>query len=364
MMKSYLYNDGVFSKSGNNSRRIFRNITAWAITVIAVIGVAFMHNFYEISFEVNFKPRTINGGSGLASQLSRTDIDAENRQLQHGPSPRNRYSREDPLPSMSELARLTGDRSTGGTDKVLFHGYERFYPQFVRHLRRKPIRMLEIGLFYGESMRMWRAYFAKGTVMAIDFKPEMCGQCDYKNDPLIMKGDQSKIEDLEAMMKLFNISKSSDSKPKGVLDNYNSDSNGGLLDLIVDDGSHHPEHQKISFQYLFKHALRPGGIYIIEDIEMNYWLSGDTYKVSTRYGRDHPDSLITSFKAMVDVVNREYAPPSKPFSSPFGAEVDDWVSSVFFGANCIVVRKHTRAEKQRFGKRPYRYGDKLLPPTS
>ena len=41
--------------------------------------------------------------------------------------------------------------------------------------------------------------------------------------------------------------------------------------FIIDDGSHHPVHQLESFQYLFKNLLEPGGIYIIEDIECNYW---------------------------------------------------------------------------------------------
>merc|ERR1719454_1987275 len=40
-------------------------------------------------------------------------------------------------------------------------------------------------------------------------------------------------------------------------------------DIIIDDGSHKPEHNIISFQYLWE-KVRPGGMYVIEDIETSY----------------------------------------------------------------------------------------------
>lgn len=39
------------------------------------------------------------------------------------------------------------------------------------------------------------------------------------------------------------------------------------FDLIVDDGSHNADHQLITFQALKPH-LRPGGLYIIEDVNV------------------------------------------------------------------------------------------------
>jgi len=43
--------------------------------------------------------------------------------------------------------------------------------------------------------------------------------------------------------------------------------------FINDDGSHVPEHQLFSFDYLFHELLMPGGTYIIEDVETSYWYS-------------------------------------------------------------------------------------------
>ena len=52
----------------------------------------------------------------------------------------------------------------------------------------------------------------------------------------------------------------------------------GPFDLIIDDGSHFTNHQKISFNSLFKY-LNFGGVYIIEDIGTSYMKSyyGDPY---------------------------------------------------------------------------------------
>ena len=40
--------------------------------------------------------------------------------------------------------------------------------------------------------------------------------------------------------------------------------------MVIDDRSHDPAHQMISFNSLF-HALNLGGLYIIEDIKTSYW---------------------------------------------------------------------------------------------
>lgn len=81
------------------------------------------------------------------------------------------------------------------------------------------------------------------------------------------------------------------------------------MDFIIDDGSHYPDHQLLTFQYFFEHGLKPGGVYIIEDIEQNYWYQGESYGFFHSFGKDHPKSVITVFKKVVDVVNREFANP-------------------------------------------------------
>lgn len=92
---------------------------------------------------------------------------------------------------------------------------------------------------------------------------------------------------------------------------------------------------------------------------MNYWEKGDTYGLPTAYGRDHPDSLITKLKTLVDVTNREYA--KVPYTSSLGSpHIDKWVSSVFFGHNCVVITKMSEKEMAMYGNRNYRYKDTVF----
>ena len=46
--------------------------------------------------------------------------------------------------------------------------YDRYYPKFLRQLRNKPMKMLEVGFLLGESYEMWSGYFPKGSVYFID----------------------------------------------------------------------------------------------------------------------------------------------------------------------------------------------------
>ena len=51
----------------------------------------------------------------------------------------------------------------------------------------------------------------------------------------------------------------------------------GKFDIIIDDGGHNMIDQQISLGYLFKH-LKPNGIYVIEDLEIqDYNLSEKTF---------------------------------------------------------------------------------------
>ena len=134
------------------------------------------------------------------------------------------------------------------TDKVLHHGYHFYYPQYLEYLRTTKFKMLEIGLGTfshntGNSPKLWKTYFPHANIFTMDINQEY--QDEYSR---VIKGDQSSILDLE---KVKNIIKD--------------------CDFIIDDGSHHPEHQLLTFNYFFSNLLNLGGVYIIEDIECSYW---------------------------------------------------------------------------------------------
>ena len=61
------------------------------------------------------------------------------------------------------------------TDKNTGHNYTQHYQRLLAPYRRKPVRLLEIGiggysnpLYGGGSLRMWRTYFPRGRIFGID----------------------------------------------------------------------------------------------------------------------------------------------------------------------------------------------------
>ncbi len=135
-----------------------------------------------------------------------------------------------------------------GSDKCAWHSYGRIYDQlFYGKTVRK---MLEIGIGYkgllgenyqnGAGLRMWAEYFPEAEIYGLDIR----------EDALVNEGrihsyqcDQGSIKSLLAAREAV----------------------GEGCDLIVDDGSHLPEHQVLSAHVLID-CRRFGGYYVIEDV--------------------------------------------------------------------------------------------------
>jgi len=104
--------------------------------------------------------------------------------------------------------------------------------------------VLNLGYITGNSLKCWSEYFFNAKIYGIDIfaHPEL-------NHGRIhtMVSDQSNTQEL-----------------KNVVEYINEE-----IDIIIDDGSHNGEHQKISFMFLEKY-LSKEGIYIIEDIQSDY----------------------------------------------------------------------------------------------
>ena len=57
-----------------------------------------------------------------------------------------------------------------GTDKVTVHSYILIYEQYLESRRKSVLEFLEIGVLYGESLRMWRDYFPNAQIHGIDIE--------------------------------------------------------------------------------------------------------------------------------------------------------------------------------------------------
>ena len=122
--------------------------------------------------------------------------------------------------------------------------WEHYFEIYHRHLSKfvgRATDVLEIGIYSGGSLEMWRSYFGEGShIYGIDIEPACKA---YESDQVsILIGDQAD----RTFWKAF----------KGRLDG---------IDVLIDDGGHTVEQQRITLEEMLPY-LRPGGVYVCEDI--------------------------------------------------------------------------------------------------
>ncbi len=132
-----------------------------------------------------------------------------------------------------------------GTDKSSFsHDYLNVYERFFCHRRNEPLKILEVGVFNGASLKVWEEYFPNGKIVGADIEENTRRFAGGRVEIEII--DQSNLEDLVRL---------------GV--------RHGPFDIIIDDGSHIWDHQITTLRTLFP-FLKDGGCYVVEDLETNY----------------------------------------------------------------------------------------------
>lgn len=134
------------------------------------------------------------------------------------------------------------------TDKYWRHNYT---PWYDNHIGKFQIgfhtkRILELGVKLGFSHLLWHDAFPAALVYGLDKDPS-------RSDNLLKK---------KKRMKLFKGNQTD----KDLLHKIGKE---GPFNVIIDDCSHKPKHQKISFDVLWEY-LTPGGVYVIEDTQTNF----------------------------------------------------------------------------------------------
>ena len=169
-----------------------------------------------------------------------------------------------------------------GSDKgAISHNYVEPYRTHLAPLRRRHVSVLEIGIWQGASLAMWRDYFPRGEIVGIDIEEKQVP------GPRIttLTGDQGDVEFLASLERF------------------------APFDLVVDDGSHRAEHIVTSFTALFP-MLRSGGVYVIEDLQTAY---------HPGYGGGPPGTPGTGIdllKHLVDAVHRAHLRPGQDVDAP------------------------------------------------
>lgn len=153
--------------------------------------------------------------------------------------------------------KRTLDASGYDTDKAAHTHYLRNYEECFRDLLDRDVRLLELGVYRGGSLLLWRDYFERGLVVGLDINPVEI------NDPTgrirIYQGEQQDTLLLDRIAR--------ECAPEG-------------FDVIIDDCSHVGQLTRASFRHLFDRHLKPGGLYVIEDWGTGYW---DSWPDGVRY---------------------------------------------------------------------------------
>jgi hypothetical protein len=164
------------------------------------------------------------------------------------------------MASLTELANHFGsDKGTvGPAPGFRGHNYTAVYEAYLEDYRDRAFSLVEIGLGVkgdrwdarmvqgrntgGASVKMWREYFPRAQIYGLDVN-----ECAYLDDERTRTfvADQGNVEDLARVVEAV-----------------------PSIDVVIDDGSHRPDHQQISLDFLFP-RLSPGGLYFIEDLMDN-----------------------------------------------------------------------------------------------
>jgi len=124
------------------------------------------------------------------------------------------------------------------------HYFDIYHRHFAPFRGRSPV-VIEIGVFHGGSLQMWRQYFGPGAlIVGIDVEPRCL---ELAEDGIeIMIGDQGDRNFLAEVRRRY---------PR--------------IDILIDDGGHTMAQQIATFEELYPH-IQPHGLYLCEDIHTSY----------------------------------------------------------------------------------------------
>jgi hypothetical protein len=162
------------------------------------------------------------------------------------------YHRGDKNTSLCEIMKRNG------SDKSTWHNYTKTYHELFSHMVGKNINIFEMGLgtsdvemasnmgilgVPGASLRGWKEYFINANVYGADIDNRILFQTDGIKTFFCDQTDSESISQMWQQHDFINTQ----------------------FDIIIDDGLHEYHANKTFFECSF-HKLKPGGLFIIEDL--------------------------------------------------------------------------------------------------
>ncbi len=193
----------------------------------------------------------------------------------------------------------------GATIDKWLHYFDIYHRHFAR-FRDRPVTVVEIGVFQGGSLAMWRDYFGpQARIVGIDVD-ERCRDLAPPGTEVRI-GSQTDRDFLRAVKREL-----------------------GSIDVLIDDGGHVMAQQLVSFDELFP-AVSAEGVYLVEDLHTSYW---------PEYGGGlrHPGSFIEFAKSLIDHLNAWHLREPGAAPSPWTRSID----GLHFYDSVLVVEKRPR----------------------
>lgn len=163
-----------------------------------------------------------------------------------GVSRLRKYALAAPLPISDQMSDI--ERIFWSNEGPVVHKWLHYLPLYDRYLSRyrgTDVKMLEIGVYKGGSLRLWREYLGpKATIFGIDINPDCASVSGI--DGQVRIGSQADPAFLAQVVREM-----------------------GGVDVVLDDGSHIGRHIRASLDALFP-LLSQNGIYMIEDVHTAY----------------------------------------------------------------------------------------------
>jgi len=192
-----------------------------------------------------------------------------------------------------------------------FHYLDVYHRHFAR-FRGTEFTMVEIGVYHGGSLQLWRDYFGpRARIIGVDVNP----RCKSLEEPgiEIVIGDQSDARFLSQLRERL-----------------------GRIDLLLDDGGHTMQQQIVTFSTLFPH-VSPNGVYLCEDVHTSYWKQfGGGFR--------HQNTFIEVMKGLVDQLN---AFCTKDPNSFMPSTFTRSAASMHFYDSIVVIEKQLRDQPER-----------------
>ena len=196
-------------------------------------------------------------------------------------------------------------------EKRLIHKWNHYFDIYERHFNRfrnQPIVILEIGVFHGGSLQMWKDYFGKEVqIHGIDINPD-CKKLE-EDQVQIHIGSQTDREFLRNLKTKI---------PK--------------VDILIDDGGHTMKQQRITFEEMYDH-VKADGLYLCEDTHSSYILEYGG-------GIKRRGTFMEYSKNLIDYLNAFHSRQKNFTPNSFTKSAD----SIHFYDSIVVVEKRNRTK--------------------